>query len=134
MADRRPDISDAEVIQWLESHARSHRANNCLGENMFAIAAERLSRTDAQAAGLAAGTHVVVPAVHSERVKLNEDGTLDEVVTNGGAHLEQMSERGWFLSMVRADGSEFCVWFDGRVMMTEERPIPKRLAAAQKEG
>ena len=90
--------------------------------------------TPAQAAGLAAGTHVVVPTVYGERVKLNEDGSLDEVVTNGGAHLEQMSERGWFLEMTRVDGSSYCVWFEGKVMMTEERAAPKRLAAAQKEG
>lgn len=60
-----------------------------------------------------------------ERTDYDERGLLDEVVTNGGAHLERMSgndKRGkWFLSMRRADNSEFCVWFDGAITMTEER-------------
>lgn len=58
----------------------------------------------------------------TERVDYNDDGELDEVVTLGGVHLERMSKRRWFLSCIRADGSEFCVWFKGEVTMTEERP------------
>lgn len=54
-------------------------------------------------------------------------GKLDEVVTDGGAHLEHMGGKRWFLSMWRADGSEFCVWFHGTIAMTEERDPPKRL-------
>lgn len=61
-----------------------------------------------------------------ERVTYDDRGQLDEVVTAGGAHLERMSggdKRGrWFLLMQRADGSEFCVWFEGAVTLTEERP------------
>jgi hypothetical protein len=56
------------------------------------------------------------------RIIWNRNGTLDEVVTNGGAHLEHMGGKGWFLAMSRADGSEFCVWIQGKVTMTEERP------------
>lgn len=46
---------------------------------------------------------------------------LDEVVTDGGAHLERMSKNTWFLSCARADGSEFCIWFKGKITSTEER-------------
>lgn len=60
------------------------------------------------------------------RIERDERGELDEVVTDGGAHLERMSgsdKRGsWFLSMRRADGSEFCLWFHGALACTEERP------------
>ena len=56
------------------------------------------------------------------RIEWDDDGNLDEVVTDGGAHLERMSKKNWFLNCVRADGSEFCVWFHGKVTMTEERP------------
>lgn len=55
------------------------------------------------------------------RIAYDEGGALDEVVTDGGAHLERMDDGQWFLSCVRADGSEFAVWIDGRVTMTEER-------------
>jgi hypothetical protein len=65
----------------------------------------------------------------NERVTYDERGLLDEVVTAGGAHLERMSggeKRGrWFLNMIRADGSEFCVWFSGAITLTEERPAPQ---------
>lgn len=57
----------------------------------------------------------------NNRIELDDDGMLDEVVTDGGAHLERMNKKSWFLSMQRADGSEFCVWFRGRIQATEER-------------
>ena len=56
----------------------------------------------------------------ADRVQLDDDGSLDEVVA-GGAHLERLSKKSWFLSMARVDGSEFCVWFRGKIEMTEER-------------
>lgn len=64
-----------------------------------------------------------------ERVEYDDHGHLDEVVTGGGAHLEAMDadSRGgvrWFLSMTRADGSEVCLWIDGRVTLQEERGAP----------
>jgi hypothetical protein len=62
------------------------------------------------------------PKVTVERVQWCADGSLDEVAVRGGAHLEAMSDDSWFLSMMRCDGSEFCVWFSGKVTMTEERP------------
>jgi hypothetical protein len=58
---------------------------------------------------------------------------LDEVVA-GGAHLEHMGGNHWFLSMRRDDGSEFCVWFDGKITMTEERAPILRALAKREEG
>lgn len=58
-----------------------------------------------------------------ERVTFDGDG-LDEVVTCGGAHLERTSNKHWFLEMIRADGSSFCVWFKGRALRTEGRAAP----------
>jgi len=55
------------------------------------------------------------------RVQYDDDGMLDEVVTDGGAHLERMGSKSWYLSLRRADGSEFCVWFLGKVTLAEER-------------
>ena len=60
----------------------------------------------------------------TNRVQRNDDGSLDEVVTDGGAHLEQMNDKDWFLSMQRADGSEYCVWFRGEITHQEEREPP----------
>ena len=59
-----------------------------------------------------------------ERVEYDGD-KLDEVVTHGGAHLEHMGGKSWFLSCQREDGSEFCVWFKGKVVLTEEREPPQ---------
>lgn len=57
----------------------------------------------------------------TERVTYDERGRLDEVVTTGGAHLERIGKRRWFLEMQRADGSSVCLWFRGE-MGFEERP------------
>lgn len=64
--------------------------------------------------------------LRSNRTTYNADGTLDEVVTDGGAHLEQMDADQWFLSCSRADGSEFCVWIRGEIMSMEERPATEK--------
>jgi len=58
------------------------------------------------------------------RVEYDDDGELDEIVTDGGMHLERMSKKGWFLSGSRADGSSIAIWFRGKVTMVEERPSP----------
>ena len=63
------------------------------------------------------------------RVTYDDKGRLDEVVTDGGAHLECMGGNQWFLSMGRADGSEFCLHFTAKITMTEEREPPRRRAA-----
>ena len=55
------------------------------------------------------------------RIQHDSDGSLDEVVTNGGAHLEHMGGGDWFLECVRADGSAFAIWFTGKITLTEER-------------
>jgi hypothetical protein len=56
-----------------------------------------------------------------ERVNYDSKNRLDEVVTAGGCHLERLDSNRWFLNCVRKDGSEFCVWIHGKVVMTEER-------------
>lgn len=61
----------------------------------------------------------------SNRVTYDDKGELDEVCTDGGAHLERLSNKTWWLSCQRADGSEFCIWFKGTITMTEERPPPR---------
>lgn len=58
------------------------------------------------------------------RIKYGDDGKLDEVVTDGGAHLEYLGGRQWFLSCLRADGSAFSLWFEGKILDTEEQPAP----------
>lgn len=60
----------------------------------------------------------------TERVTFDERGRLDEIVTTGGAHLERIGKRRWFLECTRADGSSVCLWFRGEVTMTEERAAP----------
>ena len=58
----------------------------------------------------------------SERTTYNDDGTLDEIVVAGGAHLEHMDKNRWFLLMTRRNGSQIAVWFKGDITVTEERP------------
>jgi hypothetical protein len=70
----------------------------------------------------------------TNRVQFNKNGTLNEVVTDGGAHLEQMSDKHWFLAMQRADGSEYCVWFKGKITFQEEREPPMRWPNAKAPG
>ena len=65
----------------------------------------------------------------SERISYDDKGQLDEVITSGGAHLERMDRNSWFLVMLRNDGSGFCVWIEGKITLTEERP-PRALATA----
>jgi hypothetical protein len=71
-----------------------------------------------------------------ERVEWDSGGQLDEIVALGGAHLERMSKRSWFLNCIRADGSSLAIWLDGIVTMTEERgsaqrPLPAPPAAGE---
>lgn len=58
------------------------------------------------------------------RVQYDDDGQLDEVVTDAGMHLERMSEHGWFLAGHRADGSSIAILFRGKVTLVEDRPAP----------
>ena len=58
------------------------------------------------------------------RVEYDDKGRLDEVCTDGGAHLERMDKNRWFLSCSRADGSSFAIWIHWKVVLTEERPAP----------
>ena len=56
------------------------------------------------------------------RVEYDEDGLLDEVVTDGGMHLERMSDDGWFLAGQRLDGSQVVVYLTGTVDLVVEWP------------
>ena len=59
----------------------------------------------------------------SNRVEY-DDNELDEVVTDAGMHFERMSNKGWFLSGQRSDGSEIAIWIRGKVILVEEWPAP----------
>lgn len=56
------------------------------------------------------------------RVEYDDEGMLDEVVTDAGMHLERMSGKGWFLTGQRSDETEIAIWFEGKVILVEERP------------
>ncbi len=60
------------------------------------------------------------------RVDFKRNGKLDEVVADGGAHLEHMDGNRWFLECFRDDGSSFAVWFTGKITSFEEREKPNR--------
>ena len=57
------------------------------------------------------------------RVEYDEDGQIDEAVTDAGMHLERMSEKGWFICGHRSDGSSIAIWFKGKITLVEERPV-----------
>ena len=61
------------------------------------------------------------------RIEYDDNGELDEVVTDGGMHLERTSDDGWFLSGYRSDGSQVVIYLTGKVNLVEEWP-------AQTEG
>ena len=54
------------------------------------------------------------------RIEYDDNGELDEVVTDGGMHLERMSDGGWFLSGQRLDGSQVVIYLTGKVDLVEE--------------
>lgn len=58
------------------------------------------------------------------RVEWTHDGLLDEIVTDGGAHLERTGKDRWFLECHRKDGTSIAVWIDGKVLLVEERDAP----------
>jgi hypothetical protein len=50
----------------------------------------------------------------SDRVDFNEDGTLDEVCSAKGAHLEHLGGKRWFLTFQHADGTSSAFWFKSK--------------------
>jgi hypothetical protein len=59
--------------------------------------------------------------------RIERNGTdLDEIVTDGGCHLERMDKSSWFLECIRSDGSSYAIWFSGKITSEEERQAPKR--------
>jgi hypothetical protein len=51
-----------------------------------------------------------------DRIDFNEDGTLDEVVAAGGAHLEHLGGKRWYLNLVHADGTSSVFWFKSKTL------------------
>ena len=68
----------------------------------------------------AAQAREAATARSANRVDYNPDGTLDEIVTDAGVHLEHMGGKRWFLGAARSDGTEIRVWFDGKVTLVED--------------
>lgn len=56
------------------------------------------------------------------RVQYDDDGLLDEVVTDAGMHLERVSKRDLVLLGHRSDGSCIALHITGRVALVEEWP------------
>lgn len=56
-----------------------------------------------------------------DRREYSDDGSLDEIVASGGAHLERMDKKDWFLVMFNADGSSTAIWFHGKIINLEDR-------------
>lgn len=64
-----------------------------------------------------------------ERIAYAEDGTLDEIVVAGGAHLERIWPDAWFVEFVHSDGSSTGVWFVPKGLrdpLVENRPAPAK--------
>lgn len=66
-----------------------------------------------------------------ERVHWNEDGSLDEIAVDGGAHLEHMGDGNWWVAFYRSDGTSICIWFKSKSLSApdlfwEEREAPKQ--------
>lgn len=57
------------------------------------------------------------------RVEYDDLGRLDEVLTDAGMHLERLSDKGWYLSGLRSDGTEIVITITGRVTSVEERTV-----------
>jgi hypothetical protein len=53
----------------------------------------------------------------SDRIEFDQSGVPHEFVV-GGAHLEQMDDGHWFLSMGRADGTSVAVWLKSDTPIT----------------
>jgi hypothetical protein len=49
--------------------------------------------------------------VNSDRVTFTGKGTLDEIVSSCGAHLERMGRNTWFLIFHHEDSTETALWF-----------------------
>lgn len=49
-----------------------------------------------------------------DRVDFTEKGTLDEIVSTRGAHIECMGGANWFLEFQHEDGTSTALWFTSR--------------------
>ena len=60
-----------------------------------------------------------------DRREIDAKGHIDEIVASGGAHLERMDKKQWFLHLINADGSSTAIWFQGKILNFEDRDPPK---------
>ena len=51
-----------------------------------------------------------------ERVEF-QDGSLDEIYVAGGAHLERMGGKAWFLELFKEDGTSIAIWFSSKDLL-----------------
>lgn len=64
-----------------------------------------------------------------DRVTFTDKGTLDEIVSSCGAHLERIGPNRWFLLMCHGDGTDTALWFTSRDLVKpfwETRPAPAK--------
>lgn len=67
----------------------------------------------------------------TDRVDFDDNGTLDEIVSTAGAHLENMGGGNWFLIFYHADGTETAVWFSSRSL---KKPHWEKREPREKRG
>ena len=69
------------------------------------------------------------------RVQFNDDGTLDEVCSTRGAHLEHMHGNHWFLVFYHEDGTDTAIWFTSKDLKKPfwEKREPRALATPAPE-
>jgi hypothetical protein len=56
-----------------------------------------------------------------DRREFDDKGRIDEIVASGGAHLERLDKRQWFLELVNGDGSSTAIWIEGKIANFEDR-------------
>lgn len=66
-----------------------------------------------------------------------ENGTLDEIVSTKGAHLESMGGNDWFLAFYHEDGTSTALWFSSKDLRKphwETRPARAPIHTPNGEG
>jgi hypothetical protein len=53
-------------------------------------------------------------SIDPDRVTFNDEGTLDEVCSTRGAHLEYLGNNRWFLAFYHGDGTDSAFWFGSK--------------------
>ena len=71
-----------------------------------------ISGPDGKAAWRAA--LIAAPAPKPLEIRRNDDGSIDEIVGSGSIHIEQMTERDWFIEIIEAGGVEHRFWLGAK--------------------